>query len=1135
MVFSEKDLTELFQNKFDLARYQAFLRWTLQGAQSRELKVLDKPLPVQKDSEQKGDPNLSSIGKLEDNEGEGIPVHFYHYRLHESKVGRGKVGLHRKLSYWGRHSEAALVVFESDEDWRLSLIFDFKVNGLETDPHRFTFAFGDPNAQYRTAIERFTALAQQQPTYNNLKEAFSVEALTNEFYRELERWYQLATDEKSGCYFPHSTSIENDDTGHLELNMIRLITRLIFVWFIKQKGLVPEELFDEEKLRKILKEFHPEKPVPLPKGVGEQGEAPGCYYNAILQNLFFATLNRPIDKEHGGPRGFAELKGQHDVRNLYRYQEMFKLTKPEILDLFAKVPFLNGGLFECLDKVERQDGKNNCADGFSRNPQRFTSGHHHSRYRAHIPDWLFFDDKEGLIPLLGRYNFTVEENTPLDQQVALDPELLGKVFENLLGTYNPETHETARHASGSFYTPRSVVHYMVDASLKAYLLKAHPNEEGLVEALFKSNFEHGKYPDTERQALTKSLKSIKVLDPACGSGAFPMGMLHRLVDLIHKLQWHASASHDEDYQLKCHIIENCLYGVDKQPIAVQITKLRFFISLICECEKQEEQYNSGLKPLPNLETKFVAADTLKKLRLDDDGLFTIKSIPGLWETFLALKEVRKKHFGASNPTAKKKLREQDATLCGKLKEKLPGSWKLDEKKLSQWDPYDQSSVAPFFSPLWMFGVDVADGSHGFDVVIGNPPYIQLQSNQGTLAKEYKDQKYQTLAPMGDIYALFYERGVELLKSGGHLCYITSNKWMRAGYGEKLRAYFTLSTRPLRLVDFAGEKVFSGATVDTNILLLANESSPEGKSAPTQCATVRQGKSDDLGSVLSNLDYTACTFPGGESWVVLSPLEQRIKAKVEAHGVPLRDWDITINYGIKTGCNEAFVVDGATRARILAECQSAAERARTEALIRPLLRGRDIRPWGHAWAGLYLIATHNGIKGKRPRVHIDRYPAVKKHLDKYWPQISTRADKGDTPYNLRNCAYWDDFSRPKLLYSEIVREPKFYLDPDGQFLPEATTFMMTGQHLEYLLAVLQSSPGAYFFRHFYAGGGLGDEGFRYKKAFLIQLPIPPWEDTPLQRQIVAAPAGSNVENLVCALYHLTEEEQAQVTGPAIIRD
>ena len=168
------------------------------------------------------------------------------------------------------------------------------------------------------------------------------------------------------------------------------------------------------------------------------------------------------------------------------------------------------------------------------------------------------------------------------------------------------------------------------------------------------------------------------------------------------------------------------------------------------------------------------------------------------------------------------------------------------------------------------------------------------------------------------------------------------------------------------------------------------------------------------------------------------------------------------------------------------------------------------------------------------MHIDRYPAVKKHLDKYWPQISTRADKGDTPYNLRNCAYWDDFSRPKLLYSEIVREPKFYLDPDGQFLPEATTFMMTGQHLEYLLAVLQSSSGAYFFRHFYAGGGLGDEGFRYKKAFLIQLPIPPWEDTPLQRQIVAAPAGSNVENLVCALYHLTEEEQAQVTGPAIIR-
>ena len=1120
MVFSEKDLTELFQNKFDLARYQAFLSWTLQGAQSGELTLLDKPFPVQKDSAQKDDPNLSSIGKLEDNEGEGIPVHFYHYRLHESKVGRGKVGLHRKLSYWGRHSEAALVVFESDEDWRLSLIFDFKVNGLETDPHRFTFAFGDPNAQYRTAIERFTALAQQQPTYNNLKEAFSVEALTNEFYRELERWYQLATDEKSGCYFPHNTSIENDDTGHLELNMIRLITRLIFVWFIKQKGLVPEELFEEEKLRDILKEFHPEKPNPLP-----EGEAPGCYYNAILQNLFFATLNRPIDKEHGGPRGFAELKGQHDVRNLYRYQEMFKLTKPAILELFAKVPFLNGGLFECLDKVERQDGKNDCADGFSRNPQRFPDGQHHSKYRAHIPDWLFFDDKEGLIPLLGRYNFTVEENTPLDQQVALDPELLGKVFENLLGTYNPETHETARHASGSFYTPREVVHYMVDASLKAYLLKAHPNEEGLVETLFKSNFEHGQYPDTERQALTKSLKSIKVLDPACGSGAFPMGMLHRLVDLIHKLQGNSSASPEEDYQLKCHIIENCLYGVDKQPIAVQITKLRFFISLICECEKQEEQYNSGLKPLPNLETKFVAADTLKKLRLDADGLFTIKSIPGLWETFQALKEVRKKHFEASNPTAKKKLREQDATLCGELKEKLPESWKLDEEKLSQWDPYDQSSVAPFFSPLWMFGVD------GFDVVIGNPPYIQLQSNQGTLAKEYKNQKYKTLAPMGDIYTLFYERGVELLKSGGHLCYITSNKWMRAGYGEKLRAYFTLSMRPLRLVDFAGEKVFSGATVDTNILLLAKGSSPEGKSAPTQCATVRQGKSDDLGSVLSNLDYTACTFPGGESWVVLSPLEQRIKAKVEAHGVPLRDWDITINYGIKTGCNEAFVVDGATRARILAECQSAAERTRTEALIRPLLRGRDIRPWGHAWAGLYLIATF-------PARHYDiaLYPAVRRYLLSYGKE---RLEQTGKTYTLNgqkvkarkrtnnkwfetqdSISYWDDFSRPYIAWKAVGRNLAFGLVEPNTFLSAPASFISAGHYNQYLLQYLCSPVCRYFVYKNSDTTGAGDIMLNIQS--LTKFPVP--KDSPVL-ELADSQDLPAITQAIYASYDLNEEEIA----------
>ena len=199
----------------------------------------------------------------------------------------------------------------------------------------------------------------------------------------------------------------------------------------------------------------------------------------------------------------------------------------------------------------------------------------------------------------------------------------------------------------------------------------------------------------------------------------------------------------------------------------------------------------------------------------------------------------------------------------------------------------------------------------------------------------------------------------------------------------------------------------------------------------------------------------CDFSTSDSWVILSPIEQSIKKKIEAVGTPLRDWDIQINYGIKTGCNEAFIISTEKRKEILDDCQTEDERKRTAELIRPILRGRDIKRYGYVDNGLFLINTHNGIKNKLPRIDINDYPAVKVHLDQYWDRISTRADKGDTPYNLRNCAYWEDFSKPKIMYSEIVRSPQFYLDEQGKFFPEATTFILIGEHLRYLYNIFHS--------------------------------------------------------------------------------
>lgn len=277
----------------------------------------------------------------------------------------------------------------------------------------------------------------------------------------------------------------------------------------------------------------------------------------------------------------------------------------------------------------------------------------------------------------------------------------------------------------------------------------------------------------------------------------------------------------------------------------------------------------------------------------------------------------------------------------------------------------------------------------------------------------------------------------------------------------------------------------------------------------------------------------CDFGTSESWVVLSPIEQSIKKKIEAFGTPLKDWDINIYRGVLTGCNEAFIINTEKRDEILANCQTDDERTRTAELIRPILRGRDIKRYGYVDNGLFLINTHNGIRNKLPRIDINDYPAVKAHLDQYWDRISTRADKGDTPYNLRNCAYLEDFLKPKIMYSEIVRYPQFYLDEMAQFIPEATTFIMTGENLDYLYLLLHSKPITYFFKLFYAGGGLGESGYRYKKAFLENLPIPQLkyckEQLKIIEQVKSNPTYDNneINYFIYHLYNLSASEIAEI--------
>ena len=567
--------------------------------------------------------------------------------------------------------------------------------------------------------------------------------------------------------------------------------------------------------------------------------------------------------------------------------------------------------------------------------------------------------------------------------------------------------------------------------------------------------------------------------------------MQRIVHLIQKCNG-VTSDKNSLYSLKLDLIEKCLYGVDIQPIAVQICKLRFFISLICEQDKTDSiSDNYGFNPLPNLETKFVAANSLigmerksqNDLFSDPDGKIEKKK--------LEIQEKRHEHFKAPTAEAKAKCREDDRKLRAELANLLEQNKMFapkDAEQLAEWNPYDQNAVSPFFDAEWMFNT-----AEGFDIVIGNPPYIQLQKDSGKLANLYEAQNYKSFAKTGDIYCLFYEKGCNLLNSTGRLCFITSNKWMRAGYGEKLRDYFAKNVNPKLLVDFAGVKVFESATVDTNILLF-EKGKNEGKTLSCTTTTLTKDGLSNLSDFVKQ-NSCDCSFTTKESWVILSPIEQSIKKKIESAGIPLKDWDISINYGIKTGFNDAFIISGEKREEILSNCKTKEERKKTDDLIRPILRGRDIKRYEYNFADLYLINTHNGVKDKNiPRIDIKDYPAIKNHLDEYWDKISTRADKGDTPYNLRNCAYMDEFNKPKMLWSETMRVhkhsnerfPRFSFDYNG-FITDKTCFFAVGEKLEWIVCFFNSYVGQYLCSKYVSI--LDNGGYLMQKIYIEKIPLP----------------------------------------------
>jgi len=979
------------------------------------------------------------------------------------------------------------------------------------------------------------------------------EALNKRFYKELREWYERAV---KSAKFPNARTNE----GRSE-HVIRMLSRILFIWFIKEKDLVKEDLFIEKNVMKLLT-----------KSAREQGD---CYYRAILQNLFFATLNTKIKK-----RGFRPPNSER-VFHYYRYKSM--LSDPKTLERWLELsPFVNGGLFECLDSQKPKGKRVDCFTDDSKAQKQLS-----------VKDSLFFSknkNSKGLFAIFENYKFTVEENTPIEQEVALDPELLGKVFEEFLGHVVSEKNDASekeddvseeeggkRKETGSYYTPRVIVDYMVRESLLAYFCRKMPEtEEDTLRSLLTEEVDYEqvktKLGKKEIQKFIEATGELRLLDPAVGSGAFPMGALAKLTMALKRIDpennnlrkheervanmildsRHKEAVLDRiekdfseknqynSYTRKLLLIRESIFGVDIQKIAVQICRLRFFISLTIEqVPSKSKKDNYGIQPLPNLETKIVAADTLIKI-----GSANLSHTDEVKKLEQAIKDIREKFFSVTDREVKDELRENDKDARQELADELErlGLPSDEADKIVKWDLYAHDEVANWFSADWMFGVE-----GGFDVVIGNPPYIQLQNNMGLLADYYEPQDYNTFDALGDIYVLFYERGLQLCR--GHLCYITSNQWMRAGYGNSLRNLF-LDKNPSLLLD-VGPDVF-GATVDTNILLIQNDKNQNELEACTITAENIAEAAEGAFPI---------KFKKDEIWSIVNPKEQELQKKLKDVGTPISLWPRVSTYrGITTGYNDAFIINENKRQEILEDCADVAERTRTDSVMRKIMRGRGIRRYYTEWAGLYLLfipwhfPLHEDfrITGASPEAEgafKSEYPALYKHFKGHKKRLSAR-NRTETGvryewYALQRYAntFLSEFEKEKIVWKRVGSMIRFSQDLDETYILDSCC-LLTGGNIKYLTAVLNSKLLNYQILKTAPRTGMGDVIISIQAIGPLPVPVITDANLPIVQQIevlvteirTTKEKGSDadtsakeaeIDKLVYKLYGLTEDEIAIV--------
>jgi len=849
-----------------------------------------------------------------------------------------------------------------------------------------------------------------------------------------------------------------------------------------------DDAFDVEKVTKdFFRTYHAIFEQAEEQITGLGGEARRLFTQRLFNRLLFIIfLERKGWLQYRGEQDYLQALWQAHAQEVQTgdtdnsfYQNRLKLlfftglnnrdevdVTAGVQPVIGNVPYLNGGLFE--------------QDQADQNPA------------VTVPDAAL---TPALNRLLYHYNYTVTESTPLDIEVAVDPEMLGKIFEELV---------TGRHESGSYYTPKPIVAFMGQEALKGYLATACPVENDDALAAFVQQRNAAGLRDPER--VLEALKTVKICDPACGSGAYLLGMLHELLELRAALFAARQLDDLTLYQRKLEIIQNNLYGVDIDPFAVNIARLRLWLSLVVDYHGDQPE------PLPNLDFKIEVGDSLAAP--DPSGqqldMFRQQQINDFFQL--------KSDYLMSHGERKRLLREQIEQLRAEIKTYTRGDTRLPENAFD-W----AVEFAEVFSGV----------GGGFDIVLANPPYVRQELIKA-LKPMLKNRYPEVYRGTADLYVYFYARALQLLKPKGMLAFISSNKWLRAKYGEKLRAHFADSANVRSITDFGELPVFETAATFP-MVFVAERGKQSDAISFTQVETLNPPY-PEVRSIIKKDGYQLPkTAIKGDKWTLASPKLANLLQKLEKNCMPLIDYiDGQVFRGVLTGFNKAFVINESTKQKLIKTDP------RNSDIIKPLVAGNDVRRWRINHRGSWLIFTRRGID-------INQYPTVKMHLEQWkqelTPKTSVKQKIGRKPgpyewYEIQdNIAYFAEFDKPKIVYPDIAKEPRFAFDQKGFFFNNTVYFVPTNNL--FLLGILNSSVlWKYASERLTVLGDARKGGrLRFFRQFVQKLPIP--DASPSQRAAIEALVQkcldargqgpqvaqweAEINRLVYELYHLTPAE------------